>query len=105
MTWIHSSARQGYWSCSENVSRRWLLWPRVSRKAPPIYSSYHSLNFSHYARILIMNACNAENGLCHNEQLLGAGRFSFGGLLRESGRLVIYRQVRESGRLRGNLGH
>jgi hypothetical protein len=48
-----------------------------------------------------MNACNAENGLCHNEQLLGAGRFSFGGLLRESGRLVIYRQVRESGRLRG----
>ena len=33
-----------------------------------------------------MNACNAENGLCHNEQLLGAGRFSFGGLLRESGR-------------------
>ena len=52
-----------------------------------------------------MNACNAENGPCHKEQLLGAGRFSFGGLLRESGRLVIYRQVREPGRRRGNLGH
>ena len=34
-----------------------------------------------------MNVCDAETCPCHKQQLLRAGRVSFGGLLRESGRL------------------
>jgi hypothetical protein len=34
-----------------------------------------------------MNVCGVESCPCHKQQLLHAGRVSFGGLLRESGRL------------------
>jgi hypothetical protein len=34
-----------------------------------------------------MNACDAETCPCQKQQLLRAGRVSFGGWLRESGRL------------------
>jgi hypothetical protein len=34
-----------------------------------------------------MSVCGAETGPCHTQQLLRAGRVSFAGLLRESGRL------------------
>jgi hypothetical protein len=33
-----------------------------------------------------MNVCDAETRPCHKRQFLRAGRVSFGGLLRESGR-------------------
>jgi hypothetical protein len=55
-----------------------------------------------------MNVCGVygvETCPCHKQQLLRAGRVSFGGCCERVEGLVIYRQVREPGRLRGNLGH
>ena len=74
------------------------------RKLAPIFSSYHSLNCNHSARILIMNVCGAETCSYHKRLAPCRPRF-LRWLVAREWKVGDNRQVREPGRRRGNQRH